>query len=154
MIAALLAAVQDRRAASLRAQARMQTPLAAAVRAAVISAASRIATGSPSASLTTITPEMNGSPRGRIVREAGDPLEGDGVGLTEIRGHRVQEGIGAGMHADLRRHLDGVASARYVSSTRSICRAAAAAGNCYHAGSALGGAGSPAGSPTRPWNLV
>jgi hypothetical protein len=42
----------------------MQTPLAAAVRAAVISAASRIATGSPvSASLTTITPEMNGSPR-------------------------------------------------------------------------------------------
>jgi hypothetical protein len=42
----------------------MQTPLAAAVRAAVISAASMIASGTPvPASLTTIRPEMYGSPR-------------------------------------------------------------------------------------------
>ncbi len=50
----------------------MQTPLAAAVRAAVISAASMIATGTPvSASLSTITPEMKGSPRSGF---AGKPL--------------------------------------------------------------------------------
>ena len=50
----------------------------------------------------------------RIVREARDPLERDGVGFTEIRRHRVHEGIGAGMHADLRRHLDGAACKRAI----------------------------------------
>jgi hypothetical protein len=42
----------------------MQTPLAAAVRAAVISAPSMIATGTPvSASLSTMRPVMYGRPR-------------------------------------------------------------------------------------------
>jgi hypothetical protein len=46
------------------AQLRMQTPLAAAVRAAVISAASITAIGNPvSGSFTIIRPEMYGRPR-------------------------------------------------------------------------------------------
>ena len=46
------------------AKARMHTPLAAAVRAAVISAASMIASGNPvSGSFRSSRPEMYGSPR-------------------------------------------------------------------------------------------
>ena len=41
-------------------------------------------------------------PTCRTVRKARDPLEGDGVGFTE---DRVQEGVGAGMHADFRRGI-------------------------------------------------
>jgi hypothetical protein len=37
---------------------------------------------------------------------AGDPLEPDRVSLGQVRGHRVDEGVLARVHADLRRHLD------------------------------------------------
>jgi hypothetical protein len=83
----------------------MQTPLAAAVRAVVISPASMIARGSPvSGSLTTIRPEMYGSPR--VVRVAGHPFERGDVAVAQVGGHGVDERIGPGMHARLGRHLN------------------------------------------------
>ena len=49
-----------------------------------------------------------------VVRVTGDPLHGHDVEVAQVRGHRVEEGIGAGMHADLRRHLDLAAGERPV----------------------------------------
>ncbi len=65
MEATLLAGAEDGRPLQPSgAKRRMQTPLAAAVRAAVISAPSMIAAGSPvSGSFRTIRPLMYGRPR-------------------------------------------------------------------------------------------
>ena len=89
------------------AQRRMQTPLAAAVRAAVISPASMIPIGNPvAASLTTITPEMYGSPCSLFAGKPDTHFSAATSVVREVRGHRVDERVVARVDPRLRRELD------------------------------------------------
>ncbi len=82
--------------------------LAAAVRTSVIQVASMTASGAAGGRVREH--EQAVDVRGAellVARIAGDPLEPDRVGVAQVGGHRVDEGVVARVDADLRRHLDG-----------------------------------------------